>query len=202
MHPLTHKNESILTFGSPEELEAHLSGADKASGGFWLKLAKAGAGTATLTKEEAIEAALCCGWIDGQLARFDEHFFLVRMTPRRLGSRWSANNRDTAERLSRQGRLQPGGLAEIMAAKSDGRWDAAYPSQAKAEVPEDFAVALSSNVEAKRMFEALDRANRYAIIYRVNEAKRAETRARRIARFVEMLARGETVHPLKARRIS
>ena len=187
-------------FSSSKELEAHLSAASTVSGGFWLKLAKAGAGVATVTKEDAVEAALCHGWIDGQLARLDEHYFLVRMTPRRSGSRWSANNCDTAERLSRQGRIQPGGLAEIMAAKADGRWDTAYASQAKAEVPEDLAAALTSNVEAKRMFDALDRANRYAIIYRVNEAKRAETRARRIANFVEMLARGETVHPLKAQR--
>ena len=200
MHPRTHKNEPILMFSRSEELEAHLSAASTVSGGFWLKLAKAGAGVATVSKKDAVEAALCHGWIDGQLARFDEHYFLVRMTPRRSGSRWSANNCDTAEWLSRQGRLQPGGLAEIMAAKADGRWDAAYASQAKAEVPEDLAAALTSNVEAKRMFDALDRANRYAIIYRVNEAKRAETRARRIANFVEMLARGETVHPLKAQR--
>ncbi len=200
MHSPTHKNEPILMFSSSKELEAHLSAASTVSGGFWLKLAKAGAGVATVTKEDAVEAALCHGWIDGQLARLDEHYFLVRMTPRRSGSRWSANNCDTAERLSRQGRIQPGGLAEIMAAKADGRWDTAYASQAKAEVPEDLAAALTSNVEAKRMFDALDRANRYAIIYRVNEAKRAETRARRIANFVEMLARGETVHPLKAQR--
>ena len=200
MHPRTHKNEPILMFSRSEELEAHLSAASTVSGGFWLKLAKAGAGVATVSKKDAVEAALCHGWIDGQLARFDEHYFLVRMTPRRSGSRWSANNCDTAEWLSRQGRLQPGGLAEIMAAKADGRWDAAYASQAKAEVPEDLAAALTSNVEAKRMFDALDRVNRYAIIYRVNEAKRAETRARRIANFVEMLARGETVHPLKLQR--
>jgi uncharacterized protein YdeI (YjbR/CyaY-like superfamily) len=122
------------------------------------------------------------------------------MTPRRPGSRWSAKNREAAERLLVQGRLQPPGLAEVEAAKSDGRWEAAYDSQGKAEVPEDLAAALASRETAKRFFETLDRANRYSIIYRVNDAKRTETRAQRIAQFVEMLARGETIHPRKASR--
>ncbi len=202
MHAGTHKNEPILMFGSSDELQAHLSGASTVSGAFWLKVAKAGAEVTTITKEQAVEVALCHGWIDGQLARFDESYFLVRMTPRRPGSRWSAKNRTAAEQLARQGRLHPDGLAEIMAAKADGRWDAAYASQAQAELPQDLAAALASNDGAKRMFDALDRANRYAIIYRVNDAKRAQTRARRIANFVEMLARGETLHPLKAPRRS
>ncbi|HWK63162.1 MAG TPA: YdeI/OmpD-associated family protein [Eoetvoesiella sp.] len=199
---LTHKNEPILTFGASQELEAHMSNASGSSNGFWLRLAKAGAPTPTIGKEDAIEAALCCGWIDGQLARFDEHYFLVRMTPRRPGSRWSAKNRDTADRLEKEGRLRPAGLAEIEAAKADGRWDAAYASQGTAEIPEDLAAALASNEAARRFFETLDRANRYAVIYRVNDAKRAETRARRIVNFVEMLARGETIHPRKASRTS
>ena len=192
------RNEPILTFGTAQELEAHLCGAAGPSAGFWLRLAKARAPMATVGKEEAIEAALACGWIDGQLARLDEHYFLVRMTPRRPGSRWSAKNRATAERLARAGRLQPAGLAAIEAAKADGRWDAAYASQATADVPEDLAVALASNDAAGRFFQALDRANRYAIVYRVNDARRAETRARRIAHFVEMLARGEAIHPIRA----
>ena len=199
---LTHKNEPILTFGTSQELEAHMSNASGASKGFWLRLAKAGAPTATIGKEDAIEAALCCGWIDGQLAKFDEYYFLVRMTPRRQASRWSAKNRDTANRLAQEGRLRPAGLAEIAAAKADGRWDTAYASQANAEIPQDLAAALASNKTARSFFEALDRANRYAVIYRVNEAKRAETRARRIVNFVEMLARGETIHPPRASRTS
>ena len=195
-----HRNEPILTFSGARELEAHLCAASCASGGgaaFWLKLAKVGAPVATLGKEQAIEVALCCGWIDGQLARLDEHHFLVRMTPRRPGSPWSANNRATAERLAQAGRLRPAGLAAIEAAKADGRWDAAYASQATAQVPEDLAFALASNAAARRFFETLDRANRYAIIYRVHQARRAETRARRIANFVDMLARGEAIHPIR-----
>ena len=144
--------------------------------------------------------ALCWGWIDGQLDRFDDQYFLVRMTPRRPGSRWSAKNREAADRLLVQGRLQSPGLAEVEAAKSDRRWEAAYASQGKAEVPEDLAAALASHETAKRFFETLDRANRYSIIYRVNDAKRPETRAQRIAQFVEMLARGETIHPQRGSR--
>jgi uncharacterized protein YdeI (YjbR/CyaY-like superfamily) len=168
------------------------------SAGFWLKLSKIGASEATISKEEAIEAALCCGWIDGQLARLDGDHFLVRMTPRRPGSRWSAKNRATAERLAREGRLKAPGLEQIEQAKADGRWDAAYPSQGKAEPPPDLLKALARNAKAQRFFAALDRANRFAIIYRVNDAKRPETRSKRIAQFVEMLAKGETLHPRKA----
>jgi uncharacterized protein YdeI (YjbR/CyaY-like superfamily) len=168
------------------------------SAGFWLKLSKIGASEATISKEEAIEAALCCGWIDGQLARLDGDHFLVRMTPRRPGSRWSAKNRATAERLAREGRLKAPGLEQIEQAKADGRWDAAYPSQGKAEPPSDLLKALARNAKAQRFFAALDRANRFAIIYRVNDAKRPETRSKRIAQFVEMLAKGETLHPRKA----
>lgn len=194
------KTEPIRAFKTAQDLEAYLAGEPRASKGFWLKLSKAGAVEATIRKGDAIEVALCWGWIDGQLDRFDDRYFLVRMTPRRPGSRWSAKNREAADRLLVQGRLQPPGLAEVEAAKSDGRWEAAYDSQGKAEVPEDLAAALASRETAKRFFETLDRANRYSIIYRVNDAKRTETRAQRIAQFVEMLARGETIHPRKASR--
>ena len=193
------KTEPILAFKAVQDLEAYFAGEPRTSKGFWLKLPKAGVTEATISKGDAIEVALCWGWIDGQLARFDEQYFLVRMTPRRPGSRWSAKNREAADRLLVQGRLQPPGLAEVEAAKSDGRWDAAYVSQGKAEVPEDLAAALASNKTANRFFESLDRANRYSIIYRVNDAKRPETRAQRIAKFVKMLARGETIHPQASR---
>jgi uncharacterized protein YdeI (YjbR/CyaY-like superfamily) len=189
------KSEPILAFKSAEDFATYLAGEPRGSKGFWLKLSKAGTPKATISKAEAIEVALCWGWIDGQLDKFDDQHFLVRMTPRRPGSRWSAKNREAADRLLMQGRLRSPGLAEVEAAKSDGRWAAAYASQGKAEVPEDLAAALSSHEAAKRFFESLDRANRYSIIYRVNDAKRPETRAQRIARFVEMLARGETIHP-------
>ena len=145
MPRLTDKTEPVLTFTTQPHLEAYMSGEPGVTTGFWLKLAKTGAPTATIGKEDAIEAALCCGWIDGQLAKFDEYYFLVHMTPRRPGSRWSAKNRATADRLADQGRLRSGGLAEIEAAKIDGRWEAAYASQGKAAIPEDLAVALASD---------------------------------------------------------
>jgi uncharacterized protein YdeI (YjbR/CyaY-like superfamily) len=193
----TPVKEPILAFKNSQELQARMSCEPRTSKGFWLKLSKAGAPEATITKDEAIETALCCGWIDGQLAKLDECYFLVRMTPRRPGSRWSARNRAAADRLAELGRLLPAGLAEVDAAKADGRWDAAYASQGGAEPPEDLLASLRSNKAASRFFETLDRANRYAIIYRVGEAKRPETRAKRIAKFVDMLARGETIHPPK-----
>ena len=197
MPRLTHKDAPVLTFTTGPELEAYMCREPRGSAGFWLKLSKAGAAIATISKQDAIEAALCCGWIDGQLAKFDEHYFLVRMTPRRPGSRWSAKNRATAGRLADRGRLRSAGLAEIEAAKADGRWDTAYASQANAEIPDDLAAALASDESAKRFFDKLDGANRFSILYQVNDAKRPETRARRIAQFVEMLARGEALHPVK-----
>ncbi len=197
--PQIAPKEPILAFKSVPELLAYMSGQPLASKGFWLKLAKAGAPAATIGKADAIEAALCCGWIDGQLAKHDEFSFLVRMTPRRPASRWSLKNRVTADRLAAQGRIMPAGLAEIEAAKADGRWAAAYASQGKAEAPPDLIAALQLDEAAKQFFATLDRANRYSIIYRLGEAKRPETRARRIAKFVQMLARGETIHPVKAR---
>ena len=188
----------IRSFAEVAALEAYMSGEPPRSAGFWLKLSKIGAPAATIAKAEAIDAALCCGWIDGQLAKLDQHYFLIRMTPRRPGSRWSAKNRGAADRLAREGRLKAPGLEQIEQAKADGRWDAAYQSQGKAEPPPDLLQALARNAKAMRSFDTLDRANRYAIIYRVNDAKRPETRNKRIARFVEMLARGETLHPRKA----
>jgi uncharacterized protein YdeI (YjbR/CyaY-like superfamily) len=197
---MKERKEPILAFTAVAEIEAHMSSPSADAKGFWLKLAKAGALERTISKEEAIEAALCCGWIDGQLDRFDEHYFLVRMTPRRSSSRWSAKNCATAERLAQAGRLKAAGLAEIEAAKRDGRWDAAYQSSRTAEMPDDLTAALASNRAAKRFFETLDSANRFAIIYRVNDAKRAETRAKRVAQYVEMCARGETIHPARKAR--
>jgi uncharacterized protein YdeI (YjbR/CyaY-like superfamily) len=197
---MTDVKNPIISFTDLPSIEAHLSAHDGSQSGFWLKLAKAGAPEATITKVQAIEAALCHGWIDGQLGKLDEHYFLVRMTPRRTASRWSAINRDTAERLIREGRMRPSGLKEVERAKRDGRWIAAYESQSKAELPSDFLAALAANTEAEKVFATLDRANRYAYIYRVNDAKRPETRNKRIREFVEMMARGETIHPAKTKR--
>jgi uncharacterized protein YdeI (YjbR/CyaY-like superfamily) len=186
-----------LAFTDMTSIESHLFKSNADHAGFWIKLAKKGAPKPTITKTQAIEAALCYGWIDGQLAKHDDCYFLIRMTPRRSGSRWSAINRDLAKRLIREGRMQPAGLKQIESAKADGRWDTAYRSQSKAEPSSDLLAALSSNKKAKGMFDKLDSANRYAIIYRVTDAKRPETRANRIKQYVDMLARGETIHPTR-----
>jgi uncharacterized protein YdeI (YjbR/CyaY-like superfamily) len=187
----------VLAFGDVAGWEAWLKAQGASSRGVWLKFSKAGAPRPTLRKAEAIEAALCHGWIDGQLAKFDEHYFLVRFTPRRPGSRWSAINCDAAQRLIEAGRMSEAGWREVEAAKADGRWDAAYASQSKAQPPPDLVEALAANPAAERIFGRLDAANRYAVIYRVQDAKKPETRARRIAQYVDMLARGETIHPRK-----
>jgi uncharacterized protein YdeI (YjbR/CyaY-like superfamily) len=172
--------------------------ADHASSavGVWLVLAKKGTTEpTTLSYDEALEAAICYGWVDGQLARRNEGTFRRRFTPRRRGSVWSKRNVGLADRLIREGRMQPAGLAAIERAKSDGSWDAAYEGQAKIEVPADLAAALEATPAASATFEGLNGANRYAVLYRITTAKRAETRQRRVEQLVAMLARGETIHP-------
>lgn len=164
--------------------------------GVWLVLAKKGFTEPTmLTYDEALEEALCHGWIDGQVGRRDERTYRQRFTPRRARSAWSQRNVGLAERLLAEDRMHPAGLAAVAQAKADGRWRAAYPGQRAIEVPDDLAAALSGEPAAKAMFETLTSQNRYAVLYRIHEAKRSDTRARRIERFVAMLARGETIHP-------
>ncbi|WP_406108152.1 YdeI family protein [Micromonospora globbae] len=164
--------------------------------GVWLVLAKRNADApTTLTYDEALEEALCHGWIDGQVRGGDEATYRQRFTPRRPRSPWSARNVGIASRLLEAGRMHPAGVAEVERAKADGRWDAAYAGQATATVPADLAAALAAVPRAQRMFDILTGQNRYAIVYRVTSAKRAETRQRRIAQFVDMLARGETIYP-------
>ena len=166
--------------------------------GIWLVLAKKGTETPTsLTYDQALEEALCHGWIDGQVRRRDEATYRQRFTPRRRRSAWSKRNTVIAERLLTEGRMHPAGIAEMERAKSDGRWDAAYAGPAEIEVPRDFAEALAASPKAQSMFETLSSQNRYAVLYRITTAKRAETRARKIEEFVSMLARGETIHPQK-----
>ena len=162
--------------------------------GVRLKLSKKGSGVTTVTYGEALEEALCYGWIDGQVGRYDESFYLQRFTPRRARSKWSANNRDKVQRLIANGRMKPAGLKAIEAAKADGRWDAAYPGQTAATVPGDLQEALNKNPQAKRFFETLSSQNRYAILFRLHDAKRPATRAKRIAEYVAMLAEGRTFH--------
>ena len=166
--------------------------------GVWLVLAKKGTKNPTsLTYDQALEEALCHGWIDGQAGRRDEATYRQRFTPRRKRSAWSKRNTGIAERLHAEGRMHPAGQAEVERAKADGRWNAAYPGQASIEVPPDLAEALAAEPKAQAMFEALNSQNRYAVLYRITTAKRSDTRARRIAQFVAMLARGETVYPQK-----
>lgn len=166
------------------------------SPGVRLVLAKKGATEPTrLVYDEALPEALCYGWIDGQLTRRDEVTYLVRFTPRRARSSWSQRNVEMAERLIADGRMQPPGLAEVQRAQADGRWARAYAGSASIEVPEDLRVALAASPRAQAMWDVLTRTNRFAVLYRVQEAKRAETRARRIRQYVEMLGRGDTPFP-------
>jgi uncharacterized protein YdeI (YjbR/CyaY-like superfamily) len=169
--------------------------------GVWLVLAKKGTEKPTsLTYDQALEEALCHGWIDGQAGRRDEATYRQRFTPRRRRSGWSKRNTGIAERLIAEDRMRPAGHAEVERAKADGRWEAAYAGPASMEVPADLAEALAAEPKAQAMFEGLNSQNRYAILYRIATAKRAETRAHKIEQFVAMLSRGETVHPQKRRR--
>ena len=162
------------------------------SDGVWLVTAKKG--VAGVGRDEALEEALCHGWIDGQARKRDDDTYLQRYTPRRARSAWSQRNTKIVERLTAEGRMHPAGLAEVERAKADGRWEAAYAGSATIEVPADLVAALEAEPEAQAMFEKLNRQNRYSVLYRIQEAKRPETRARRIEKYVAMLARGETIH--------
>ncbi len=184
----------ILLFASPAELEAWLDDNHAAAEGVWLKIAKKGSGVESVTYAEALELALCFGWIDSQKRGFDEEHFLQRFTPRRPRGKWSRINREKAEGLVANGAMRPTGLAEVEAAKADGRWEAAYAGQRTAEVPADLQRELDGNEAAREFFAELDSANRYAILYRLEEAKKPETRERRLRKFVGMLERGEKIH--------
>jgi len=193
---LTVKPElPIMPFASREAWEAWLEEEHATSDGLWLKIAKKGSGIETVTFAEALDAALCYGWIDSQRGGFDERFFLQRFTPRRPRSKWSQVNREKVAKLMEAGRMRPAGLREVEWAKADGRWDAAYEPQSAATVPEDLRLELEKNEGAREFFETLDRANRYAMLHRIQDAKKPETRARRIAQYVEMLAEGKKLYP-------
>ena len=170
------------------------------SPGVWLVLTKKGGQVTALDYAAALDEALCFGWIDGQLGRRDEGSLRQRFTPRRPKSAWSQRNVEHIARLSGEGRLMPAGQAAVDAAKADGRWEAAYAGSAAAEFPPDLAAALAASPTAQAMWDVLTSQNRYAITYRVGQAKRPETRAKRIAQFVAMLERGETVHPQRRQR--
>jgi uncharacterized protein YdeI (YjbR/CyaY-like superfamily) len=184
----------ILAFADTSAFGAWLASQGASVPGLWLRLAKKGAARRTLTRSEAIDAALCHGWIDSQLDTYDEHSWLIRFTPRRPRSKWSELNRQRASDLLAEGRMRPAGLAQIEMAKADGRWEAAYAPASAAEAPPDLAAALDANPQAAVFFATLKGANRYAILYRIGAVKTPEARARKIAQFVAMLMRGETIH--------
>lgn len=183
----------IRLFADRAALEGWLERQPRDHKGIWLKLAKKGSPIGSVTQKEAVEAGLCFGWIDGLMNPYDEHFYLIRFTPRRARSKWSQINVEKAAALIEAGRMRPAGLAEIEAAKADGRWADAYPPHSRAEPPPEFKAALDSSPKAAAFFATLKGANRYGLIYRVLDAKKPETRAKRIAEFVAMLERGETL---------
>lgn len=183
-----------IAFATPGEFEAWLEEHHAGSEGIWLKIAKKDSGVPSVTYAEALRSCLCFGWIDSQKKGFDERFFLQRFTPRRPRGRWSRINREAAEELIEAGDMRPAGLAEIEQAKADGRWESAYEGQRTAKVPPDLQRELDSNPAAAEFFAGLDSANRYAIVYRLEDAKKPETRERRLRKFVAMLERGEKIH--------
>lgn len=185
----------VLTCASQAEWEMWLQAHCESSSGIWLRLAKKSSGQSTLTYAQAVESALCFGWIDGQKQSESDQFWLQRFSPRTAKSIWSKINTEKAQALVEAGRMRPAGLREIQRAQQDGRWERAYASASNATVPADLQVALDANRKAKVFFETLNSQNRYAILFRIQNVKKAETRARKIAQFVEMLANGKRLYP-------
>jgi uncharacterized protein YdeI (YjbR/CyaY-like superfamily) len=187
--------EDEMPFESQEAWRAWLHDQHADSGGIWLKLAKKGSGIASVTRGEAVDAALCYGWIDGQARSIDDTYWLQRFTPRRRGSKWSKINCAKVGELTEAGLMQPAGQREVDAAKADGRWEAAYAGPATATVPDDLTAALAAKPRAKAAFDAANSRNRYAVLHRIQDAKKPETRARRIDKLVAMLDEGEYLYP-------
>jgi uncharacterized protein YdeI (YjbR/CyaY-like superfamily) len=186
---------AAIAFASAREWEEWLEANHDTAAGVWVKIAKKGTGIESVRYPEVLESALCFGWIDARREALDDRWFLQRFTPRQPRSRWSTINRDKVAQLTAAGRMRPAGLAEIERAKADGRWDAAYEGQRRMAVPDDLQRELDARPRAKAFFAELSSQNRYAILYRLNDAKKPETRARRLATFVAMLETGETIHP-------
>jgi uncharacterized protein YdeI (YjbR/CyaY-like superfamily) len=185
--------QPVLFFAKPADFEAWIDEHGEKADGIWLKFAKKDSGIESVVYAEAVEIALSHGWIDGQAKRLDDQHYLQRFTPRRAQSKWSKINREKAERLIAEGRMRPAGLREVERAKEDGRWEDAYDSPSTATVPDDFQAALDAEPAAAEFFASLGSTKRYAFLYRIGDAKRPETRAKRIAQYVELLARGETL---------
>lgn len=184
-----------LAFPTPDDWDAWLAGNHETADGIWIKTAKKASGIPTVAYPEVLDIAISYGWIDGQRKALDDTWFLQKFTPRRPRSRWSKINRDKALALIESGRMKPAGLREVERAKADGRWDAAYDSPRNIAVPPDLQSELDADPGAREFFEGLSSQNRYAILYRLQDAKRPETRARRLAQFVQMLKERRTLHP-------
>jgi uncharacterized protein YdeI (YjbR/CyaY-like superfamily) len=187
--------EESTPFANAAEWEAWLAEHHADRDGIWIRFAKKASGIESVVYKEAVHEALRYGWIDGHTKRVDDDWYIQRFTPRRARSRWSKINCAKAEALIASGAMQPAGLAEVERAKADGRWDAAYDGPSTATVPDDLRAALDADPKASAFFETIDANNRYAILHRLHEAKKPETRVRRIEKFVAMLNRGETIHP-------
>jgi uncharacterized protein YdeI (YjbR/CyaY-like superfamily) len=185
--------QPVVFFAEPVEMQAWLEEHGEISDGIWLKFAKKASRIRSVVYAEAVELALCHGWIDGQVKRLDELHYLQKFTPRRPRSKWSKINREKAERLIAEGRMRPAGLREVARAREDGRWDEAYDSPVTATVPDDFREALDAEPAAREFFESLGNTKRYSFLYRIRDAKRPQTRAKRIAEYVELLREGKTL---------
>lgn len=185
----------VMAFESTQAWDAWLSAHHASSRGLWLKIAKKGSAGRSISYSDALDVALCHGWIDGQKGRHDDDYWLQRFTPRKPGSNWSKINTERAAALIASGRMSPAGLREVERAQADGRWERAYQSQSRITVPEDLARALAANPRAREFFDTLDGTNRYAVLYRIASAKRPETRAKRIDTFVAMLSEHKKIHP-------
>ena len=185
----------VMSFESTDAWDAWLAAHHADSPGLWLKIAKKGAAGRTISYSEALDVALCHGWIDGQKGRYDDDYWLQRFTPRKPSSKWSKINTERVAALTASGRMRPAGLREVERAQADGRWEQAYESQSRVTVPEDLARALAANERAQTFFATLDSANRYAILYRIGAAKKPETRAKRIDTYVAMLSEHKKIHP-------
>jgi uncharacterized protein YdeI (YjbR/CyaY-like superfamily) len=184
-----------LTFASQADWETWLDAQHANARGVWIKIAKKATGIPSVTHAEALESALCYGWIDGQRDRFDETYFLQKFTPRRARSGWSRVNVQKVTALIAEGKMRPAGLREVERAQADGRWDTAYEPQSTISVPDDLQRELDANPDAQAFFNTLDSRNRYSILYRLQTAKKAETRAARLQKFVAMLAEGQKIYP-------
>jgi uncharacterized protein YdeI (YjbR/CyaY-like superfamily) len=185
----------VLGFESVEAWDGWLAEHASTATGLWLKIPRAGSGATGVGYSDALDVALCHGWIDGQKGRHDDDYWLQRFTPRKPGSNWSKINTERAAALIESGRMRPAGLQEVERARADGRWERAYQSQSRITVPDDLAAALEANPRAREFFATLDGTNRYAVLYRIASAKRPETRAKRIEGFVAMLSEHKKIHP-------